>query len=129
MTQRSPSAIRASVTVQPLEGLTVTGEAVRRGYSEVLEGGTFVSDLLQDVTEIHAGAEYRIRNVALRAGWWSDPSRYDATFFGGFSPFGRSNDHLTFGAGVDVGRARLELAVDRADEPSLRKAMVGIRLQ
>jgi len=27
-----------------------------------------------DVTEFHAGVEYRIGSVALRGGWWRDPA-------------------------------------------------------
>lgn len=124
--QRTPSALRASVTVTPHERLTLTGEAVRRNYGEVFDAEPFVFDPFRDVTELHAGAEYRLRNVALRAGWWSDPSRYGNAYFPDSLPIGRRLDHFTFGAGVDVGRARLEVAVDDADEPALRRAVAGV---
>jgi hypothetical protein len=115
-TMRAPSTLRASVSIQPREQLTVAGEVVRRNHGRTSDGRPFFTELDRDVTELHAGAEYRIRNVALRTGWWTDG--LDA-----------SVDHLTFGAGLDVGRARLELAVDDADEPALRRAVVGVTLR
>jgi hypothetical protein len=125
-TQAVPSAMRASITVSPRENLTVTGEAVRRNYRVPDEGHLFVADPLRDVTELHAGAEYRIRNVALRGGWWTDPGRYTEPSYAEFFPLGRRQNHLTFGAGIDVGRARLEFAVDDVDEPEMRRAMAGV---
>ncbi|HEY0156224.1 MAG TPA: hypothetical protein VGF28_02940 [Thermoanaerobaculia bacterium] len=124
--QPTPSAMRASITISPLENLTVTGEAVRRNYAAPAEARPFLADPLRDVTELRAGAEYRIRAIALRAGWWTDPTRYTEPEYVRLFALGRRQNHVTFGAGVDVGRARLEFAVDDAEAPALRRAVAGV---
>lgn len=128
-TVQTPDAWRASVAMAPLERLILTAEAVRRNYERsdhkvILYGpdpGFFPS---RNATDLHAGAEYRLRGVpvSLRVGWWREEAKgasvvYDAE---------NSRDHRTIGAGIDVGTARIDVAYDDADAPSLRRAIVGV---
>jgi hypothetical protein len=115
-TNQRPDAMRASVAFSPLEALTVTAEAVRRNYSSA-------GPAWNDVTELHAGAEMRVGAFAVRAGWWRDPRRTDVALPMMFD----DQDHVTFGAGFDVaGGARVDVAVDHADAPALRRVSAGI---
>ena len=87
------------------------GEALRLGD---LEGALGPAEEL-------GGSTSPLRSVALRAGWWRDPSRFD------FVPgFGTTVTHRTFGAGINVGRARLDLAYDHANLAAQRRAAVGL---
>jgi hypothetical protein len=115
-----PDAYRASVSIEPVDGFVLAGEVVRRNYSSL-------AIPYADVNEYHAGGEYRLSdNLTLRAGWWRDPLRYDEGAVNPISDFGQSHDHVTFGTGVDLGGARIDLAYDHADQPSLRRASFGI---
>ncbi|HYC59367.1 MAG TPA: hypothetical protein VEK79_07360 [Thermoanaerobaculia bacterium] len=123
-------AYRASISFQPIERLLLVAEGVRRNYSKVdseqLVGNFFDVVEFKDVTELHAGAELRLSSLALRAGWWRDPAR--TTELIPFTGFGNNErvDHMTFGAGVDLGPARLDIAFDDVDAPALRRASVGL---
>jgi hypothetical protein len=77
---------------------------------------------------LHAGAEVRLPRipVSLRAGWWRDPSRIEGEDF--FNPPNETIDHVTFGAGIDVGGARVDLAYEDADAPATRRAVVAVTL-
>jgi len=126
-----PDAYRVSLSVTPADRLQLVAEAVRRNYSnlsyEALPGqGTPFSALYRDVTELHAGAEYRLPRVALRAGWWSDPSHVSLGPFPPGYELDTTQQHVTLGAGIDVGSARIDLAYDNADAPALRRATVGV---
>jgi hypothetical protein len=121
-------ATRASVTFVPLDSLTLIAEAVHRTYSNLNEAGNAAASAYNNVTEYHAGAELRLRNVALRAGWWRDPARWDARFLDMTGSFGQRQDHVTLGAGIGAGQARIDFAVDDIDMPALRRASVGITL-
>jgi len=115
-TMKMPDAIRASITVAPLDALVLVAEAVRRNYGAQ-------GDHLRDVTELHAGAEYRYGTVAVRGGWWRDPARHDIAMF----PGSIALDHYTVGAGFDVAEnARFDVAVDHAKVPALRRVSAGI---
>jgi hypothetical protein len=119
-------AYRASLTVVPIAGLVLVGEGVRRNYAKL--GSDPIFGLrYHDVTEVHAGAEYKLRRtpIAIRAGWWREPAKTPVFGFPG-SESG-TLDHRTVGAGIDVGSsARVDLAYDHADEPSQRRAVVGV---
>ena len=77
---RTPSSIALGVAADVRPNLTVAADAVRVRYNE-MEGGSPLtvagSYEFPDVTELHAGAELRLATrvpVALRAGWWRDPT-------------------------------------------------------
>lgn len=132
--QKTPDAYRATLAVEPLAGLRFVAEAVRRNYSEIeTYDETLIPESLdrplpyQDVTELHAGAEYRIQRLALRAGWWRDPARIDNAAYPGFA-LGNRTDHVTFGAGYDFGGGRLDVAFDDPEDEILRRASIGVTL-
>ena len=125
---------RASVMLTPVARLQLVGEAVRRNYSELAAepyaiGGQATTIPYRDVTELHVGAEYRLRSVSLRAGWWSDPAHYERTFFFFDGDLTQDTEHVTLGAGIDLGtRARLDVAYDDVDAPGLRRMTAGVTL-
>lgn len=125
-TERLPDAWRASASFAATERLRLVAEGVRRRYSKLADDpyttlGRAERAPYNDVTELHAGAEYKLRSVALRAGWWRDPSRFDLV-----PNYGETVTHYTFGAGIGVGSARLDLAYDHASLPGQRRAVVGL---
>lgn len=125
-TQGMADAFRASATIEPFDNVTLVAEAVRRNYRKLDVGDIDAFTAYRDVTELHAGAEYRTGNVALRAGWWRDPARWVTEFIGPSQGLGTRQDHVTFGAGINAGSARIDVAVDDADMPSLRRASIGV---
>lgn len=128
---RTADAIRASVSVQPAERFFLVAEAVRRNYGKLADeeysvAGTAVRLPYQDVTELHAGAEYRFEHIAIRLGWWRDPARHGVQlFYPGFQ-FDQEVEHLTYGAGINIGPARVDLAWDESDIPAMSRASVGV---
>ena len=130
-TQKMPDSYRLSVSLQPVERLQLVAEAVRRNYSNLATAveldGFAVAESFRDATELHAGAEYRLGTIALRGGWWRDPARHVDVGVEPVYEFSRRRDHITVGAGVNVGPARVDLALDDADDPALRRASVGLR--
>jgi hypothetical protein len=125
-TQALADAYRASATLAPLDNLTVVAEVVRRNYRNLSADALDAFAAYRDVTELHAGAEYRAGNLALRGGWWRDPARWDSELWDPARGLGARADHVTLGAGISAGPARIDIAVDDADVPSLRRASVGI---
>ena len=126
---RMPDAMRASASFAATDRLRLIAEAVRRNYSSLaLDRYTIFGDEqrfpYRDVTELHAGVEYRLASlpVALRAGWWRDPTRFLERFV---AP-GETVHHYTFGAGFNLGAARFDLAYDGADTPMQRRAVAAI---
>ncbi len=132
---RTPSSYAAGIAADLTPSLTFAADAVRVRYSEMTEGAmasyttTPVVGAIfyhaPDVTELHAGLEYRLPTrlpVALRAGWWHDPAhRIHAT---GASPFAelvnqimlRDTDENHMTAGIGVGdRVRFDAAFDRSE--------------
>ncbi len=130
--QKTADAYRASAIIRPVERLSLIAEAVRRnhgvtGTNPYVASNVPVSDPRpDDVTELHAGAEYRFSRVALRAGWWRDPTRFGWLLAVRGTPLGEDVDHVTFGAGIDVGATRFDIAFDDADAPGLRRASIGL---
>jgi len=125
-TERLPDAWRAGASFAATERLRLVAEGVRRHYTKLADDpytvlGHAGRAPYNDVTELHAGVEYRLRSVALRAGWWRDPSRFDIV-----PNYGQTVTHYTFGAGIGVGRARLDLAYDYASLAMQRRAVAGI---
>ena len=125
---RMPDAYRAGLSFNATERLRLVGEAVRRKWSRTAEHGRSVFGEFQpyqgytDTTELHAGAEYKLSSVSLRAGWWRDPGHDDF----GVPEIWQSVTHRTVGAGINVGAARLDLAYDNASRPEYRRAVVGL---
>ena len=120
-------ALRASLSVIPIERLVLTGEVVRRDSAALDDADTdgFFEGEYRNITELHAGAEYRLRGeLSLRAGWWRQPSPIAGIDL--FGPQGEDVDHLTFGFGVNLGSTRIDLAYDDADAPALRRAVLGV---
>jgi hypothetical protein len=126
---KSADAYRASISIAPVERLIVTAEAVRTNYTRMENEGEHYSLVLvdlpyRDATDLHAGAEYRLRNLPLsvRVGWWREEAKRDHDWI----ELEGSVDHRTVGVGLDVGAARLDLAYDDAEATALRRAMIGV---
>ena len=123
---RTPPSLGVGVSFDPLPQLTLSADAVRVEYSRMMHDrrSTFPqqSELgFPDVTELHAGAEYRTGKVALRAGWWRDPAHALAILNGVEPPppfdyvqaiVDSDEDHVTAGIGYGE-RVRFDAAVDR----------------
>jgi hypothetical protein len=126
-----PDAARIGGSFEVTRGLVVAAEAVRRNYSKLADepysiiGETFLLPY-RDVTEPHAGAEYRFGSlpVALRAGWWRDPSRFTLPAFGPVAGVS-TIDHVTFGAGVKLAGTDISIAFDQPRAGDGRKAAIG----
>jgi hypothetical protein len=85
----------------------------------------------RDVTELHAGAEYTLPGrtpIAIRAGWWRDPAHSGAFAERPLSTIAgeTDEDHLTIGAGLLLGPARLDVSVDHADDSGNRRAAIAL---
>jgi len=124
---KMPDALRAGVAFAATERLRLTAEAVRRNYSTLAVDrysiyGQEQPLLYRDVTELHGGAEYRFPVVALRAGYWVDPSRFASDLV---AP-GQTVHHYTVGAGLNVGSARVDVAYEDADVDLQRRALVSV---
>lgn len=116
--QKMPATLRAGVALRITRGLVVTAAAVHRDYTRLAQEpygilGIPVVLPYRDVTERHAGAEYRFERlpVALRAGWWRDPSRFRQPLYGA-SDWARHVTHKTYGVGVTFSGTELAFAVD-----------------
>lgn len=126
---RRADSYRASIAVTPVSGLALTAEGVRTNYTRSDEpeqslGAQSAIFPYRNPTELHLGAEYRLPRipVSLRAGWWREESKWQYAFFNSEG----ATDHRTIGAGIDVGPARIDVAYDDANTPSLRRAVVGV---
>ena len=128
-TEHRADALRGGLSVKVSDAMTVVGEAVRRNYGSLAEERFSIIDVpftlpYRDVTELRAGAEYRRKSFALRAGWWRDPSRFDPELVLA-GRIDESVDHLTFGAGIAVAGGRLDVAVDHAGADYPRTISAG----
>lgn len=133
-TYRTPSSYAAGLAFDVTPRLTVAADAVRVRYSDMtretaIEYQTapagWTTYAMPDVTELRAGAEYRLATrvpVALRAGWWSDPAHRLRVTGRGVSFAALSNlllldadeNHVTAGIGVGD-RVRVDAAIDRSE--------------
>ena len=130
--KKSHAATRGSAEVlSRSRPLTVAEELVRRQY------GTYATEPYSninepitlpyhDVTETHVGAEYRISSLALRAGWWHDPQRFNDDQFAPFARWAQSANHLTLGLGLKASNAEISVAVDDPRNDNGRRASVGL---
>lgn len=127
---RMADSYRASVSIRPIDRLQLVAEAVRRNYGSVNTNDESLLSLaaalpFQDVTELHAGAEYRFNRIALRGGWWRDPARTPNAAYHDYA-LGNRFDHTTLGAGIDLGGGTLDIAVDDPEDDMLRRASIGV---
>ncbi len=123
---RTPSSARAGIEFAATPSFTIAAEAVHVAYSEMLQSNrhTFPQGseyAMADVTEPHAGIEWRHGNLALRAGWWRDPAHALQITNGVVPPtplnyvtgiVNQSENHVTAGIGYGD-TTRFEAAVDR----------------
>lgn len=131
---RTPASIGAGISIDPLPQLTIAADALRVNYSAMMhdQRSTFPqgSQLgYPDVTELHAGAEYRLGGVALRAGWWRDPA-HALEVRNGIQPpppftaiagiLDTTENHVTAGIGFGT-KMRFDASIDR----SLRTTRLG----
>jgi hypothetical protein len=124
---RTPSSIGAGIAIDPLPQFTLAADAVRVRYSEMMhdQRGLFLDGTnigYPDVTELHAGAEYRVGGVALRAGWWRDPAHALTNQNGAFprAPFeylytilDSTENHMTAGIGIGS-KTRFDASIDHS---------------
>ncbi len=123
-----PSSYGAGLAADLGPNVTISADAVRVHYSESLgfspEFPATVDYRFPDVTELHAGAEWRSSTrvpVALRAGWWRDPA-HRLRAFGEPVQAGVFNlglldadeNHVTAGIGIGD-RVRFDAAIDRSE--------------
>jgi hypothetical protein len=136
-----PETFGAGVAFEPVRNLTIAADALRVRYSDAnepvrasaspfLPPATFV---MPDVTELHAGAEYRLGNVALRAGWWRDPAHriraegdVQVAAALNLGLLDADEDHVTAGIGFGLSdRVRLDAAIDRGDRSTRASVAVA----
>ncbi|HYU27125.1 MAG TPA: hypothetical protein VEO74_18085 [Thermoanaerobaculia bacterium] len=120
-----PDTLRAGVSFAVTDRLRLVAESVRRGWGRqaIIYANTGHKAYVNTI-EVHGGAEYKLRSVALRAGWWRDPSHVDLPIR--VLAMARMVTHRTAGAGIDFGRARFDVAYDDASLPNQRRAVAGI---
>jgi len=106
-------------------GLTVSFQWDRIPYTRILDTAGFEDRTIDDVDELHLGAEYVFVRatpvVALRAGVWLDPdhqvrSTSDEPFTRALQLPGGDQLHVSFGAGVAFRSFQLDVGVDLADQ-------------
>ena len=141
-----PSSWAAGLAAEITPNLTIAVDAVRVNYSEITDAN-FLNRLdlpegalrfdMPDVTELRAGAEYRLQTrvpVALRAGWWREPAHRvqarEGSMFPGVATVhneillhDQDENHVTAGIGIG-GRVRFDAAFDRSE--NTRRASVGV---
>lgn len=124
---RTPPSMGAGISINPLPQLTLAADAMRVRYSVMMhDQRDLFLDRTQigypDVTELHAGAEYRIGGIALRAGWWRDPAHALANQNAIFPPppfdylytiLDSTENHLTAGLGVGS-KTRFDASIDHS---------------
>lgn len=143
-----PDVFGGGVTFRPTDALSLSLDFNRIYYSELIEefavifptvegGSVTVEDfVLEDVTEIHAGAEYLVVGwrfpLALRAGAWYDPDHrlrsesrsalHQALFFEG-----EDQIHGTAGLGMSIGNVQIDAAADVSDQTQTVSLSTAIR--
>jgi hypothetical protein len=129
----TPASYSAGIALDA-RNLTITADATRVEYSSMLDSVTPIMETpatprtggfaIPNVTELRAGAEYRISDrVAVRAGWWRDPSHRMRTASANvldsalldLALIDGDEDHITAGIGVGSERLRMDAGFDRGD--------------
>ncbi|MGZ7079289.1 MAG: OmpP1/FadL family transporter [Thermoanaerobaculia bacterium] len=132
-----PDIYGAGISFRPIPTLTVNADAVRVTYSHLVDDFFSTSDTLapfannykaNDVTEIHAGAEYFFPTripLAIRGGYWRDPA-HSIEWRGPLNdaeqvaaailfPKGQTQNHVSVGAGLAWQRFQIDAAYDTTD--------------
>lgn len=140
--ERRPHTASVGATWTPAERLTIAAEVIRRYYGRMPTEGYYVSAPSPDDDvrsplygpfeyenrdEPHVGIEYvvgRRTPVALRAGWWRDPARFDVAQHS--SQWTRDLTHLTYGLGVKLAGTDLSIAIDESESPRSRRASCSV---
>ncbi|RLE27662.1 MAG: hypothetical protein DRJ65_02140 [Acidobacteria bacterium] len=138
-----PERAAVGVAFYPSDSWVIAAEVTRIPYSDVLsrmrpfsgiEAGADIEYQIEDVTELHLGAEYtkftNKRGWSLRGGWWRDVThlpyvdepysdarndvddRARAVQSVVRAKFEEDIDHFTLGVGLSSGVVRIDAAVD-----------------
>jgi len=132
-----PDTYGVGISFRPLQALTINVDAVQVMYSNLTDNFATVLDLTpaevrgfesDDVTEIHAGAEYFFPTkipFAVRAGWWRDPAHrveYRGNLISPAQvaasilyPESEDVDHMTVGVGLAWPSFQIDAAYDTSD--------------
>ncbi|GEM_PF-5831149 len=129
-TFRTPATLRTGVAVDLTPNITFAADVVHVGYKAMAnrdheERSPYHSASYHDAVELHAGTEWRVSpKLAVRAGFWRDPahhleSRHWTAYFEWPEMLGiidTNEKHVTAGATIGSGRARLNAAFDRGSK-------------
>jgi long-chain fatty acid transport protein len=132
-----PDVYGVGISLRPVPVLTINVDAVNVNYSNLSDDFVSIYNGIdgdvdyetEDVTEIHAGAEYFFTlgiPVAIRAGWWRDPA-HQLEFVGAMTepnrvsarilyPGSEDQDHYTVGIGLAWPRFQIDAAYDTSDD-------------
>lgn len=140
----TPASFAAGLAAGITPNLTVAVDAVHVRYSDMTRPNLLEQQLsdevltfrMRDVTELRAGAEYRLGTripVALRAGWWHEPAhriRATGDALPGYALVlnevllrDQDENHVTAGVGIGE-RVRFDAAIDRSENTT--RASVGV---
>lgn len=130
-----PDVLGVGVSVRPIPALTINADAVHVTYSNLVDNFISINEDIRaidkayhanNVTEIHLGAEYFFSTripLALRAGVWRDPAHSieyrgpltapDAVAAAILYPKGKTQKHVSIGAGLAFSRFQIDAAYDR----------------
>jgi len=120
-----PDTLRAGVSFAATDRLRLVAESVRRGWTtQPMTDPATGQKAFADTIDVRAGAEYKLGSIALRAGWWRDPGQLRQKV--PYWTLAQVITHRTLGAGIDLGRTRLDVAYDDANLPNYRRAAIGL---
>lgn len=141
-----PDVYGAGISFRPIPVLTVNVDGVRVKYSNLVDNFVSINESVReidnayhanDVTEVHAGAEYFFSTkipLALRVGWWHDPAHSieyrgplttpDRVAAAILYPKGESQNHRSIGAGLAWPRFQVDAAYDTS--PHYKVASVSM---
>lgn len=131
-----PDTAGLGVSFRPRPELTINADAVHVKYSNLVDDFVPIivgeelrsAFVLEDVTELHLGAEYFFPTkipFALRGGYWYDP-KHSIEWQGPMTDFehiaeamlypeGQDQHHFSIGAGIALPRFQIDIAYDSAD--------------
>ncbi len=152
-----PERAAIGVVFYPTDSWVIAAEVARIPYSDVLsrmrpfsgiEEGADISYRIEDVTELHLGAEYTRftgkRGWSLRGGWWRDQTHLpyvDESYSDARNDvddraravqslvrekFKEDIDHFTLGVGLSSGVVRVDAAVDWTDQSGTDFLLSGV---
>jgi long-chain fatty acid transport protein len=132
-----PDTYGVGISFRPIQALTINVDAIQVQYSQLANRFETVLDLtpaeipgfeIDDVLEIHAGAEYFFSTripFAVRGGWWREPA-HRLEYRGDLRspaqvaarilyPEGQDQDHYTVGLGLAWPNFQIDAAYDTSD--------------